>query len=435
MPTLIVTDVATGQQLDRVTLADDGLHFHTGSAEPLFAAMLAAGTAAREAFDLRTAWSNGYVRTTPVIDVEALPAIPGLREEVTGALTASFNPGQPRDGDGQWTGGTPGPRAMRVSDGSMDVTVGADGGGAVRLDIGAFRGDDGDESAAGSPVTLDAPAAAELARLLADSDAAGRGRRDEIVGNWERIDELEARFREAHKAARRRRDPDTLEYTPEDRAAIEAIQAELDPLHEWEATLEVDDVISETVLPGTGENDLAYRLQGVDDEKGGWEIALAARPKNADSDWQFPHPEDGDAVYMSPAEAAALRRTVAPTVRTSMAYDPRQRRDIGEAGLFVAKTDKGRFHVARGESDREVLIDLDNAKAASLADFVLLFTENEPGFDVADPLSGANVRSAGNGGVRVDWPQGSSTELTEDGALALQEALRALGPGFTDDDD
>jgi hypothetical protein len=108
--------------------------------------------------------------------------------------------------------------------------------------------------------------------------------------------------------------------------------------------------------------------------------------------------------------------------------------DIGEADLFVAKTDKGRFHVARGESDREVLIDLDNDKAGSLADFVLLFSENEPGFDVTDPISGANVRSAGNGGVRVDWPQGSSTELTEDGALALQEALRALGPGFEDDD-
>lgn len=120
MSTLIVTDAASGQQLDRVTLADDGLHFHTGTAEPMFAALTSSGSTPQEAFDLRTAWSNGYVRTTPVIDVEALPAIPGLRAQVTGALTAAFNPNQARDNRGRWTkngAGAGGPELPTVPDG------------------------------------------------------------------------------------------------------------------------------------------------------------------------------------------------------------------------------------------------------------------------------------------------------------------------------
>lgn len=108
---------------------------------------------------------------------------------------------------------------------------------------------------------------------------------------------------------------------------------------------------------------------------------------------------------------------------------------IGEGDLFVAKTDKGAFHVARGENDRQVLVELDNTKAGSLADFVLLFSENQPDFEITDPFTGATLRSAGDGGVRVEWPNGEATDLSEDGALFLQEGLRSLGPGFTDDDD
>jgi hypothetical protein len=108
---------------------------------------------------------------------------------------------------------------------------------------------------------------------------------------------------------------------------------------------------------------------------------------------------------------------------------------IGEGDLFVAKTDKGAFHVARGENDRQVLVELDNTKAGSLADFVLLFSENQPDFEITDPFTRATLRSAGDGGVRVEWPNGEATDLSEDGALFLQEGLRSLGPGFTDDDD
>lgn len=108
---------------------------------------------------------------------------------------------------------------------------------------------------------------------------------------------------------------------------------------------------------------------------------------------------------------------------------------VGEDDLFVAKTDKGNFHVARGENNRQVLIELDDRKAESLADFVLLFSENQPNFHVTDPISGATLRSLGDGGVRVEWPDGPASDLTEDGALFLQEGLRSLGPGFRDDDD
>jgi hypothetical protein len=109
--------------------------------------------------------------------------------------------------------------------------------------------------------------------------------------------------------------------------------------------------------------------------------------------------------------------------------------DIGEDGLFVAKTDKGSFHVARGENDRRVLAELDDRKAGALAEFVLLFTERQPDFDVTEPISGVGLRSLGGGGVRLEWPDGLASELSEDGAYALQEALRALGPGFRDEDD
>lgn len=108
--------------------------------------------------------------------------------------------------------------------------------------------------------------------------------------------------------------------------------------------------------------------------------------------------------------------------------------EIGEDDLFVAKTDKGAFHVARGENDRKVLLELDDDKAGSLADFLLLFSENQPDFHVTDPLSGATLRSRGDGGVRVEWPDGPASDLSEDGVAFLQEALRVLGPGFADED-
>jgi hypothetical protein len=256
MAALIVTDVASGQQLDRVTLDDGGgLQFHTGSAEPLFRVLTDTGMTPEQAFDLRTAWSNGYVRTSASIDLDDLPPIPGLREQVGGSLTAAFrfDPGQRRDEGGRWT----------------------DGGGP---DL-----DEDDEEETGV---------------------------EDVHRNVERFPSRYLR-RYGHV---------------------------------------VDEV------------------------------------------------------------------------------------EIGEDDLFVAKTDKGAFHVARGENDRRVLLELDDDKAGSLADFLLLFSENQPDFHVTDPLSGATLRSRGDGGVRVEWPDGPASDLSEDGVAFLQEALRVLGPGFADED-
>jgi hypothetical protein len=105
MATLLVTDVPTGQQLDRVTLADGGLQYATGAAQELFAGALAAGLDPAEAFAERAGWSNGYIRISQPLDPDRLPPIPGLREQVEGSLTAAFNPRQARDEDGRWTDG------------------------------------------------------------------------------------------------------------------------------------------------------------------------------------------------------------------------------------------------------------------------------------------------------------------------------------------
>ena len=108
MAVLTVLDVASGDQLDRVTVEDGELRFQTGAAEPLFESMINAGMPPEEALELRAGWSNGYVRTTQLLDADSLLPIPGLAEAVGGgALTAAdafkFNPNQPRDARGRWT--------------------------------------------------------------------------------------------------------------------------------------------------------------------------------------------------------------------------------------------------------------------------------------------------------------------------------------------
>jgi len=108
MAVLTVLDVASGDQLDRVMVEDGELRFQTGAAEPLFESLVSAGMSPEEALELRAGWSNGYVRTSRLLDADGLPPIPGLIEAVGGgALTAAdafaFNPNQPRDARGRWT--------------------------------------------------------------------------------------------------------------------------------------------------------------------------------------------------------------------------------------------------------------------------------------------------------------------------------------------
>lgn len=64
MKTLIVSDVDTKQEYDRVMLSPDGkLTFDTGAARPMFDNLIKSGMSESEAFEMRTDWSNGYVQS------------------------------------------------------------------------------------------------------------------------------------------------------------------------------------------------------------------------------------------------------------------------------------------------------------------------------------------------------------------------------------
>jgi len=63
---LIVTSVATGAELDRVSLVNGKLVFATGKAEGLFTGLRKVRPPLSDTamFSLRTGWSNGYLRFT-----------------------------------------------------------------------------------------------------------------------------------------------------------------------------------------------------------------------------------------------------------------------------------------------------------------------------------------------------------------------------------
>lgn len=90
MQTIIVTDVTSGDQLDRVTLDNSGeLRYATGIARAMFDTAIKDGLTPEEAFRERSGWSNGYIRTSiPIEPGDRLPAIPGLREHVEGGVGA-----------------------------------------------------------------------------------------------------------------------------------------------------------------------------------------------------------------------------------------------------------------------------------------------------------------------------------------------------------
>ena len=63
MKTLILTDVSSGNILDRITLAADGtVSYETDAGRSLIENLVTAmGITPAEAFEMRTGWSNGYV--------------------------------------------------------------------------------------------------------------------------------------------------------------------------------------------------------------------------------------------------------------------------------------------------------------------------------------------------------------------------------------
>lgn len=109
--------------------------------------------------------------------------------------------------------------------------------------------------------------------------------------------------------------------------------------------------------------------------------------------------------------------------------------DVGAADLFVAVTDKGSFHVARGEADRQVVAELNSAKARSLARQLLLFNDQQPEHPKLNRPTGATLTATGDGGVRIDWKDGSSSDLDDDGAFSMQEILNTFADRVEESED
>jgi hypothetical protein len=67
MSTLNVTDVTSGDVLDRVTLEPSGnLGYETGAARDIFESLVdSLGITPAKAFEMRTDWSNGYIAAKP----------------------------------------------------------------------------------------------------------------------------------------------------------------------------------------------------------------------------------------------------------------------------------------------------------------------------------------------------------------------------------
>lgn len=76
IPTLIVTDADSGEELDRVTLNSDGvLGYGTGLARQVFESLVLQGLTPPEAFMARSGWSNGYMAVRRPSLAEQVPAV------------------------------------------------------------------------------------------------------------------------------------------------------------------------------------------------------------------------------------------------------------------------------------------------------------------------------------------------------------------------
>lgn len=106
----------------------------------------------------------------------------------------------------------------------------------------------------------------------------------------------------------------------------------------------------------------------------------------------------------------------------------------GDTDLYIAKTEGGGFHIAKGVEDRTVLTELDDDAAASIAEFASLYAENQPGFHIKVPGTDVTMHSAGDGGVRLDWADGTSSTLTSDDVDYLVDGLVSMTPGLEGDD-
>lgn len=280
------------------------------------------------------------------------------RSTVTAAATLRFDPDQGRDPDGKWGDGVPGPSSInpksdklkladRIKLGPGERLMGSakigvedesetemfmaaiDGPGGPELRIGVPAPDYGDveyddegnpiESVTWSgddpsdTVRLDRAGQEQLRTELGRHAETAKARRAEAERNFAEIDRLEERYHRLHDKARDRRDPETLVIAPEDRAKIDAVQAELEPLYDWQNSFEPDDSIAEGIIPGVaGYGDLAYHVEGADDGKFGWTFRFAVKPPDAPAGWSmYDARTEGGTAIMDAADQVRFEKQVA----------------------------------------------------------------------------------------------------------------------------
>lgn len=220
-------------------------------------------------------------------------AAAALRERLLG----KFNPDQARDDDGKWSndllgvgsrisladGETlVGSRKVPTTDASESVPVLAavqDAQG-THVRLGVVAADDADKWAGanrGGTAVLDSAALADLDTTLDAANATARTRAREIQKIWDAVEDAEA-------------DLDDARGDDEDPAEVAAAQERLDQAQAaetaWYDAHDPDELIAEGTVTGSAWGDVAFRVFGLDDQAGGWEIQLAVRPHGADG-WSW----------------------------------------------------------------------------------------------------------------------------------------------------
>lgn len=107
---------------------------------------------------------------------------------------------------------------------------------------------------------------------------------------------------------------------------------------------------------------------------------------------------------------------------------------VGGTDLSVAVSDQGTVRISRGAgSGRTVPVELSEDDAGNLADYlegIAVDPDSPAGEPYTDDSAGYTLTETGNGGARLDWPDGSSDTLTAEQAMELAGLLR--GPGEED---
>lgn len=126
-------------------------------------------------------------------------------------------------------------------------------------------------------------------------------------------------------------------------------------LEAWNQSYEVDDMLSEGVVPGGAWGDLAYQVWGEDDAEGGWKYKLTVRPPDSGGGWSFPETwdENDDPSRVAELSAADMRKFLkqlgelaaaaspVPAASNSVRRRPRPVRRV--TGRAYTRDNRGRF--------------------------------------------------------------------------------------------